>query len=179
MRILLPLIAIAFLLPAAPAAAQLDLGVSCTYVYDGGPGNGVQSTQSPQGFASLADCETQAKNEESSALGQPAVEKKRCTCSATKEGGASGASLLDNAAFRPLGDTTLQGIIGRVIKFILGLTGVIALVMVTYGGFLWMTAAGSSDNISKAKSILLWSILGIVLIFSAYALVDLVIRAVS
>lgn len=86
---------------------------------------------------------------------------------------------IDNPAFQPLGETNVQGIIGRIIKFILGLTGVIALVMFIYGGFLWMTAAGSSDGIEKAKGILLWSTIGIIIIFSAYAIVDFVINLLT
>lgn len=86
---------------------------------------------------------------------------------------------IDNAAFKPLGDTDVQRIIGKVIKFILGLTGVIALVMVTYGGLTWMTSAGSSEKVEKAKKTVFWSMIGIIVIFSVYALVDFVIKAVS
>ncbi len=86
---------------------------------------------------------------------------------------------LNSSPFRPLGNTSVQGIIGRIIQFVLGLTGVIALVMFIYGGFLWMTAAGSSSRVEQAKKTLVWSTLGIIAIFSAYALVNLVISALS
>jgi hypothetical protein len=86
---------------------------------------------------------------------------------------------IDNPAFKPLGDTTVQGIVGRIIKFILGLTGVIALIMVTYGGLLWMTAAGDAQKVELAKKTIFWSMAGIVVIFSAFALVNFVLSSIS
>jgi hypothetical protein len=181
-RISLAAAFLASLLPLSfiPAASAQDAGgtVSCTYVYDGGP-DGVKTGGSAQLFPSIADCETQAKNQEASALGQPAGDRKRCTCSKPKSEDISPTSMLNNAAFKPLGDTSVQGIIGNIIKYVLGMTGVIALVMFIYGGFLWMTAAGSSDNVEKAKNILVWATLGIIAIFGAYALVDVVFKAVG
>jgi hypothetical protein len=44
-------------------------------------------------------------------------------------------------------------------------------VMFVFGGFLWMTAAGNEKQVAKGQKILLWSALGLVIIFTSYALV--------
>lgn len=76
----------------------------------------------------------------------------------------------------PLGTTaTPQALIGKVISAILGLVGSIALIMFIYGGFLWMTSAGNDKKISQGRDILLWSTIGLVVIFSSYALVKFVL----
>ena len=67
-------------------------------------------------------------------------------------------------------------LIGRIIHAALGIVGSIALAMFIYGGFTWMTAAGNSEKVQKGKDVLIWATLGLVIIFSAYALVNFVIQ---
>ena len=73
------------------------------------------------------------------------------------------------------GIDTPQQLIGKVINAILGIVGSLALVMFIYGGLTWMLAAGNSQSVDKGKSILIWATIGLVVIFSSYALVNFVI----
>ena len=74
--------------------------------------------------------------------------------------------------------TQLPQTIGKIIRTILGLLGIIFLVLMVYAGFLWMTARGESDPVDKAKDIIRQSIIGIIIIFLAYALTGFIINAV-
>ncbi len=89
------------------------------------------------------------------------------------------ATDLSDPAFTPIGQASIPQIIGRIIRGVIGLTGVLALAMFIYGGFMWMTAAGNSDQVGKAKKTVVWSVLGLVLIFSSYALVNFVMQALN
>lgn len=71
-----------------------------------------------------------------------------------------------------------QQLIGRIIKGVLGLVGSLALAMFVYGGFTWMLAAGNSTNVEKGKQILIWATIGLIVIFSSYALVQFVFKDV-
>ena len=87
-------------------------------------------------------------------------------------GESSGGAQLDN----PLGDIdTPQELIGQIINSALGLVGSIALLMFIYGGFLWITAAGNSQNVQKGQDTLKWAVIGLVVVFTAYAVVRFVI----
>ena len=68
-------------------------------------------------------------------------------------------------------------IIARLIRTAISLVGVIAVSFFIYGGFMWMTAGGSADKISSAKKILTNSIIGIVLVFSSFAIVSFLLGA--
>lgn len=72
--------------------------------------------------------------------------------------------------FHPLGNITIDLIIGRVISVILGLMGSISLAMFVYGGITWMTAQGNDEKIKKAKNTIVYSMLGLVVAFSSYAI---------
>ena len=67
-----------------------------------------------------------------------------------------------------------QKLIGKIINAILGIVGSLALVMFIYGGVTWMLAAGNQEKVKKGKDILVWATVGLVVIFSAYALVKFV-----
>jgi len=60
-------------------------------------------------------------------------------------------------------------VIGKMIAAILSLIGVIFLALMIYGGMLWMTARGNEEQITKAKSVLTSSSIGLAIILVAYA----------
>lgn len=66
-----------------------------------------------------------------------------------------------------------------IIKPILGIVGLVFLVLTLYAGILWMTAAGNTDMIKKAKEILVNSIIGIVIIAAAYAITEAIFNALT
>lgn len=65
-------------------------------------------------------------------------------------------------------------IAAKIIRVVLGLIGIILLGLIIYAGFLWMTAGGNSDNIDKAKQIISASVIGLIIVLSAYAIASYV-----
>lgn len=61
-----------------------------------------------------------------------------------------------------------------IIKAFLSLVGLIAFVLIIYGGFTMMTSAGAEDKIKKGRDVLFWAIIGTIVIFSALGIVVLV-----
>ena len=82
---------------------------------------------------------------------------------------------LDN----PLGTNDLRVVIGRIINYILGFSGVLALIMFIWGGFTLMTSGGAEAKIKDGKNTLIWASIGLVVIFSAYALVKTLIIGIT
>ncbi len=74
--------------------------------------------------------------------------------------------------------TDLRIIIARYIKIFLGFLGIIFLGLILYGGFLWMTDMGNSDNVKKAKSILSTGIIGLIVIMASFAIANFVTESV-
>ena len=57
----------------------------------------------------------------------------------------------------------------------LGFVGLIALAVIIWGGFLYITAAGDEQKAAKAKQLLIYAVIGLVLIMLAAVVVNLVI----
>lgn len=79
----------------------------------------------------------------------------------------------------PLDTKSPEGFIGNVISALLALSGTLALVMFVWGGVQWLTSGGNRDKIQKGKQTLIWAVAGLVFIFSAYAVVNVVLEALS
>jgi cbb3-type cytochrome oxidase subunit 3 len=66
--------------------------------------------------------------------------------------------------------------IARIVRGFLGFLGTIALLLVLYAGFTWMTAAGDAEKIDRAKKILTSAVIGLVIIMSAFAITSFILR---
>lgn len=100
-------------------------------------------------------------------------------CGSAGDTTGSGKSSGGTVELKPVITGTPQEIIGKIIKQALGIVGSLALVMFIWGGIVWMTSAGSSEKVTKGKNIIIWAAIGLVVIFSSYALVKFVIQTTA
>lgn len=78
-----------------------------------------------------------------------------------------------------LGTADLKETVLNIITLVLGLLGIIAVIMILWGGFQWMTAGGNTEKVDSAKKILSAAIFGLVIVILAWAIVNFVIRTAS
>lgn len=70
------------------------------------------------------------------------------------------------------GAQTLSQIARNVLDFLLSIVGVLAIIMLVVGGIMYLTAAGSEDQLDTAKKIVWYSIIGIVTALAALVIVS-------
>lgn len=78
------------------------------------------------------------------------------------------------------GDTPqdIRIIITNIIRVVLGFLGIIALILILYAGFKWLTSAGNEDQIADAKKILMAGVVGLIIILSSFALATFVLNRI-
>lgn len=76
-------------------------------------------------------------------------------------------------------DVDLNIFIGTLIKTILSIIGVLFLIMMVYGGFLWMTAGGNEAQVEKSKKLIIAAIIGTIIVVSSYAISYFIIEKLS
>lgn len=69
----------------------------------------------------------------------------------------------------------LPVIIGNLIRIFISLLGVIFLLLIVYGGWLWLTARGDNERVTKAKDTITRAVIGIVIVIGAYALTTFIL----
>ncbi len=70
---------------------------------------------------------------------------------------------------------TISKIVGTIIRAFLGLLGTIFVVLMIYAGYLWMTAAGNEEEVTKAKKLITQAIMGLVVTMSSWAIYSFII----
>ncbi|HBU28033.1 TPA: hypothetical protein DEB00_02870 [Candidatus Uhrbacteria bacterium] len=74
-----------------------------------------------------------------------------------------------------LGQANLKSTIGNIINVLLGFLGIVAVLIILYGGAIWMTAGGTETKVQKAQQIIVAGAIGLAIILSAYAITNFVI----
>lgn len=77
-----------------------------------------------------------------------------------------------------LGQADLQETIGNLIRVALSFLGVVAVCIVLYGGFKWMTAGGNDEKVGEAKRLMISGLIGLAIILAAYAIASFVISSI-
>ncbi len=91
--------------------------------------------------------------------------------------------LADQALFlpNPITQTESQaspvvgGLFISIIQSTLVLIAIVAVGMILYGGFQWMTARGESERLTQAKQTLFWAVAGLIVVGTGYAVLHFVI----
>jgi hypothetical protein len=66
-----------------------------------------------------------------------------------------------------------------IVNYFLFFLGLVATIMIIYGGFLYITAGGDDAGAEKGKKILLYAAIGLIVVLISYALVNTILGAGS
>ena len=69
----------------------------------------------------------------------------------------------------------LKGVVADVVNIVLGFLGIISVIIILFAGFKWMTAAGNEEQVSEAKKMLVQAVIGLGVVFLAWAIASFVI----
>lgn len=72
-------------------------------------------------------------------------------------------------------DESLSKSVGQIIKVVLSMIGTIFFALTVYAGFLWMTASGNEEQVTKAQSIIKMAIIGLVIVLASYTITTFVV----
>lgn len=59
---------------------------------------------------------------------------------------------------------------GAIVMMILSLLGVVFMILIIFGGILWMTAGGNEQRVDKAKDTMIRAVIGLAVVLLAYAM---------
>lgn len=78
-----------------------------------------------------------------------------------------------------LGTADLKTTVVNIIQWVLGLLGLIAVIMILYGGFVWMTAGGNEEKVASAKKVISAAVIGLIIVLLAWAIVIFVVKTTT
>lgn len=77
------------------------------------------------------------------------------------------------------GGDNLQAVITIILNSIIGVSGLVAVIYIIIGGINYMTSAGDSTKVEKAKKTILYAVIGLAICALAFAIVNWAISAMS
>lgn len=92
---------------------------------------------------------------------------------------AAGVDLgLQYATATGLSTRDIRSVVGTILKAFFGFLGMVALILILYAGFLWMTAGGNEEKVTTAKRILINATIGLIIMMSAFAITQFIFGAI-
>ncbi len=74
----------------------------------------------------------------------------------------------------PLEVETLGALLGKVINWMLGLVGFIALIALITGGARMIMDFGDEEQVKKGKTTIMWAVIGLLVVLLSYAIINIV-----
>ena len=81
--------------------------------------------------------------------------------------------------YNPIKAENVPDLVNTIVRGVLGVVGAITLFMFVYGGLMWMTSGGVSSRIERGRNTLVWATIGLLVIFSSYAILHFIFGAIS
>ena len=75
------------------------------------------------------------------------------------------------------GEKSLMSNVNMLINVFASVMGFLAIGMIIYGGFMLLTAQGDPSRIKRGKDVVLYSVIGLILVMLAYAIVNFVMNS--
>lgn len=69
--------------------------------------------------------------------------------------------------------------VGSIIARILAIVGALSLLMLIYGGLTMISAGGNDTRINKGKAIVTYTVIGLIVIFTAYIVISFTIKSLG
>lgn len=84
----------------------------------------------------------------------------------------------ESAVCESRNDYSADSIVKTVVNTLLFLTGGVAVLAIIVGGIQFATSQGNSATVAKAKNTILYAVIGLVVAFLAYAIVNFVLKII-
>jgi len=79
----------------------------------------------------------------------------------------------------PFAFKTIPEFLNKILDIIIKIGGILAFFFIIYSGFLFVTAAGSEDQVKKAKAVFLWTVIGVAIVLGARVISELLVGTVN
>ncbi|MFA7169651.1 MAG: pilin [Candidatus Paceibacterota bacterium] len=74
----------------------------------------------------------------------------------------------------PIETDDFTDLVGNVLKWLLSISGVIALLMIIYGGMMYIASTGDQQKAEQGKKIVTWTIVGLIVILLSYSIITVI-----
>lgn len=67
------------------------------------------------------------------------------------------------------------GVVADIVNVVLSMLGIIAVIVIIIGGFMYATSSGDASKVTRAKNVIMYAVIGLVVSLLAWAIVNFVV----
>jgi predicted permease len=97
----------------------------------------------------------------------------------TGAAGAAGSAGTDLCGATGVGSGSISTLGSQVVNYFSIVVGAVAIIMIIYGGFRYITSGGDSNRVGSAKNTLIYAIVGLIIVALAQVIVHFVLNTTS
>ena len=90
-----------------------------------------------------------------------------------------GINYAANIGLQESSENDVRDFIVNVVKYFITFLGIIAVVVMMYAGFLWMTSGGDPEKLNKAKKTLVNAVIGLIIVLFSFAIVVFIVNLMN
>jgi uncharacterized membrane protein len=76
-----------------------------------------------------------------------------------------------------LGSQDIRLIAASILNILFSLVGILSIIFIIYGGFVWMTSGNNEEEIKRGQKVLRTGIIGAIIVLSSYSLARFILSA--
>ena len=77
------------------------------------------------------------------------------------------------------GEGSIRALALKIVNYFLTFLGIVAVMMIIFGGVTYVTAGGKQESVDNAKKIIMYALVGIIIILLSFAIVNTVLGAAT
>ena len=76
-------------------------------------------------------------------------------------------------------DGAIANLVDTVLSYLFPVAGLICIIFVIIGGYMWMVSGGDPSRVKKAQGTLTWALLGLVFVLVAVGIIQLITKFIG
>lgn len=104
-----------------------------------------------------------------------------CLCNIHLSGGGQ-SGIVPDGGKKKTGDYTLNDMVSILPMYanrFLGIAGSLALLAFIYGGVMFLISAGNTERVTKARTIIIGAVIGLIIVFASFMIINFIITGLG
>jgi len=93
------------------------------------------------------------------------------------QGSNLNVTINNNGSCGTADESNFQSTLAHIVNILSVIIGVVAVIMIIFGGFKYITSGGASEKVTSAKNTILYAIIGLIIVALAQLIVHFVLNA--
>ncbi len=74
---------------------------------------------------------------------------------------------------------SIASVVNRILEYLFPLAGLLAVIFIIQGGYMWIISAGDPSKVKQAQGTLTWAVIGLIVILVIFSVLQAILKFMS